>query len=251
MKTFKCPQWVLLFPLLFLQPLYAAETTIAVAANFTAPMQKLVARFQEESGHIVKAAYGSTGKFFTQIENGAPFDVLLSADQDTPERLEKEGLGVERTRFTYATGALVLWSKRNAWVDNKGEILRSDQFQHLAIADPKLAPYGLAALQTMKALGLAEKLNPKWVQGENISQAYQFVATGNAELGFVALSQVYTDGHLREGSAWIVPAELYHPLHQDAILLTNGKNNMAAKTFLAFLKTDPAKKIMQTFGYQF
>lgn len=236
---------------LFAKPLLAVETTIAVAANFSAPMQKLAIAFHEETGHTVKISFGSTGKFFTQIAHGAPFDILLAADQDTPQRLENEGLGEVHSRFTYATGALVLWSAREKWIDPKADILQLGQFNHLAVADPKLAPYGAAAMQTLKSLNLLEKLQTKFVQGENIGQTYQFVATGNAELGFVALSQVYTEGHLREGSAWIVPQNLYQPLHQDAILLKNGKDNPAAKSFLTYLKSDQAKKIMQNFGYAF
>lgn len=229
---------------------YGQETSIAVAANFSAPMQKLVRAFQDLSGYRVKISTGASGKFYSQIHNGALYDVLLSADQETPERIENEKLGVEHTRFTYATGLLVLWSTREGFIDSKGEVLQNASFNHIAIADPKLAPYGLAAAQALHALGLSEKLKSKLVQGENIGQTFQFVATANAELGFIALSQVFLDGKLKEGSAWIVSPDLYRPLHQDAILLDAGKDNQAAKAFLAFLKTDVAKRIIQSFGYQ-
>ena len=227
------------------------ETSIAVASNFSAPMQKLVSTFQDASGHHIKVSSGATGKFYSQIQNGAPFDILLSADQETPERIENEKSGIAHTRFTYATGVLGLWSAREGFVDSKGEVLRNASFHHVAIADPKLAPYGQAAAQTLQALGLTDKLKSKLVQGENIGQTFQFVASANAELGFIALSQVFLDGKLKDGSAWIVPSDLYRPLHQDAILLNAGKDNPAAKAFLAFLKTDKAKRIMQAYGYQF
>ena len=240
------------FILISISPsIHAGETSIAVAANFSAPIQRLARSFQEETGNQVKLSSGSTGKFYTQIQNGAPFDILLAADQETPQRLENEKLGIENTRFTYATGILVLWSAREGYVDSRGEILHKGSFNHLAIADPKLAPYGLAAMQTLSKLNLIDKLKTKLVQGENIGQTFQFAATANAELGFVALSQVYADGKLSMGSIWIVPQALYHPLHQDAILLKTGKDNLAATSFLAFLKTEKAKKVMHDFGYQF
>jgi len=230
---------------------YANEANIAVAANFTGTAQKLGVLFQEETGHHIKIASGATGKFFAQIQNGAPFDVLLAADQDTPARIEQEGFGVEHSRFTYATGTLVLWSAREGKVDSKGAVLQKGEFHYLAIANPKLAPYGQAAIQTLDKLRLSQSLKDKLVQGENIGQTHQFIASGNADLGFVALSQVYADGKLTSGSAWIVPESFYQPLHQDAILLKTGQNNPAARAFLDFLKTERAKKVMQSFGYHF
>ena len=180
----------------------AAEVSVAVAANFTAPMQKIASAFEQDTGHKAVLSFGSTGKFYAQIKNGAPFQILLSADDETAARLESEGAAVSGTRFTYATGRLVLWSKQAGVVDDKGDVLHKGAFDHIAIADPKLAPYGAAALEVINKLGLVSELQPKFVQGENIGQAYQFVVTGNAALGFVALSQVTSDGKIREGSAY-------------------------------------------------
>ena len=183
----------------------AAEVSVAVAANFTAPMQKLAQVFEQETGHKALLSFGSTGNFYAQIRNGAPFHVLLAADDDTPLKIEQEGLGVPGSRFTYAIGKLVLWSKQPGLVDDKGDILRSGTFARIAIANPKLAPYGAAAIETMVKLGVLQVLQPRLVQGENIAQTYQFIATENAPLGFVALSQILRDGKIVQGSAWIVP----------------------------------------------
>jgi molybdate transport system substrate-binding protein len=228
----------------------ADDISVAVAANFTAPAQAIAAEFERSSGNHVAISSGATGKFYAQIKAGAPFDVLLAADDETPKRLEDEGAGVAGSRFTYAIGQLVLWSPKPGVVDRKGEVLGKGGFDHLAICDPKLAPYGEAAVESLRALGLYDKLQPKFVQGESISQAYQFVASGNAELGFVALSQVYRDGTIREGSAWIVPRKLYAPLRQDAVLLQAGKDKAAARAWLAFLKGDAAVRVMRSFGYE-
>lgn len=227
----------------------ADEIQAAVAANFTAPMQRIVADFEQQSGHKVATTFGSTGKFYAQIRNGAPFDVLLSADEQTPAKLEQEGAGVAGSRFNYATGKLVLWSAREAVVDAKGEVLKRGNFDHIALASPKLAPYGAAAMEVMNALGVADALRPKFVQGENIAQTYQFVLSGNALLGFVALSQVHKDGKIVAGSAWIVPSSLYQPLCQDAILLMKGKDKAAARDFLQFLRSDKARDAIKSFGY--
>ncbi len=227
----------------------AAEVSVAVAANFTVPMQKIAAAFEQETGHKAVLSFGSTGKFYAQIKNGAPFQILLSADDETPARLESEGAAVAGTRFTYATGRLVLWSKQAGLVDDKGEVLRKGLFAHIALADPKLAPYGAAALEALTNLGLLQELQPKFVQGENIAQAYQFVLTGNAALGFVALSQVMVDGKPREGSGWIVPASLHKPLQQDAIVLNAGKDNTAATALMVYLRGDKARAIIRAFGY--
>ena len=227
----------------------AAEVNVAVAANFNAPMQKIAARFEQETGHKAILSFGGTGKFYSQIQHGAPFQVLLSADGTTPARLEQEGLGVKGSRFTYAIGKLVLWSKRANFVDDRGEVLKSGKFERLALADPKLAPYGAAAIEAMGTMGVLSALTPKIVQGENISQAFQFIATENAQLGFVALSQVFADGRIAEGSAWIVPANLYSPIRQDAILLSKGKDDAAALALLAYLKGDKAKAVIRSFGY--
>lgn len=230
-------------------PVQAAEVNVAVAANFSAPMQAIAARFAEDSGHRAQLSFGSTGKFYTQIRSGAPFAVLLAADQRTPERLEREGLAVAGSRFTYATGTLVLWSRDPARVDAQGEVLHSGRFAHLAIADPRVAPYGVAALETLGALGLLESLQPRLVQGTSIAQAYQFVATGNAELGFVALSQVIRDGQIGSGSAWIVPSALHAPLRQDAVLLAPGRDDPAAVALMAYLRSAVAQEIIRAWGY--
>lgn len=228
---------------------FAAEVSVAVAANFTAPMQKIAQVFAQDTGHKAVLAFGSTGNFYAQIRNGAPFQILLAADEETPARIEKEGLGVANSRFTYATGQLVLWSKQAGLVDDKGDVLLRGKFERLAIANPKLAPYGLAAMETLTRLGLLQSLTPKFVQGENIAQTYQFVATENAALGFVALSQVFADGRIKEGSAWIVPASMHTPIQQDAVLLLTGKDNPAAAALLGYLHGDKAKGIMRSFGY--
>jgi molybdate transport system substrate-binding protein len=213
-------------------------------------MQKLAPLFEKDTGHKMVLAFGSTGGFYAQIKNGGPFYVLLSADDETPLKLEKEGFAVKGTRFTYATGQLILWSKQPGFIDEKADVLRTGQFQRLAMANPKLAPYGLAALETLQKLGLLQQLQPKLVQGDNIAQTYQFVSTENAQLGFVALSQVYAEGKLLQGSGWRVPSHLHAPIQQDAVLLNAGQNNPAAKELLAFLKTDKAKALIQAYGYQ-
>ncbi|MBP5997205.1 MAG: molybdate ABC transporter substrate-binding protein [Azonexus sp.] len=229
---------------------HADEVQVAVAANFTAPMQQIAAQFEKDSGHKAVLSFGATGKFYAQIVNGAPFELLLAADDETPARLEKEGQGVPGSRFTYAIGKLVLWSADPALVDGKGEILKKGGFRHLALANPKTAPYGAAAVETMSKLGVLSTLQPLFVQGENISQTQQFITTGNAELGFVALSQVFKDGRITGGSAWIVPAGLYEPIRQDAVLLARGKDKPAAAALAAYLKGDKAKAVIRSFGYE-
>ena len=228
----------------------AGDALLAVAANFTAPMQKIAQAFEQDTGHKAVLSFGATGSFYAQIKNGAPFDVLLAADDDTPLKIEKEGLSVVGSRFTYATGQLVLWSKQAGLVDDKGDVLRSGKFQKLAIANPKLAPYGLAATETLTQLGLLSELQPKIVMGESIGQTYQFLVTENAQLGFVALSQVFADGKITQGSAWVVPAKLHNPIQQDAVLLNSGKNNPAAAALLTYLKSDKARAIIKSYGYQ-
>ena len=227
----------------------AAEVQVAVAANFTAPMQKIAPLFEADTGHKAVLAFGSTGRFYAQIKNGAPFDVLLAADDETPAKLEREGQGGSRS--TYAIGKLVLWSKQPTLVDAQGAVLRSGRFDKIALADPKLAPYGAAAIETLSQLGLLDTLRPKIVQGENIAQTWQFVATENAQLGFVALSQVWADGRLKEGSAWRVPTTLYSPIRQDAILLNKGRDNAAAAALLQYLRSEKARNIISSYGYDY
>lgn len=227
----------------------ADDVQVAVAANFTALMKIIAADFEKASGHKAALSFGATGKFYAQIKNGAPFDVLLAADDEIPAKIEKEGLGVPGSRFTYAIGKLVLWSAKPGYVDDKGDLLKKGNFEHIALGNPKLAPYGAAAVEVMTRLGLMNALEPKFVQGENIAQTYQFVSTGNAELGFVALSQVYEDGKLKSGSGWIVPATMHSPIRQDAVLLTRGKDNPAAVALLQYLKSEKAKGVIKSYGY--
>lgn len=229
----------------------AAEVSVAVAANFTAPMQKIAAAFERDTGHVTQLVFGATGGFYAQIKNAAPFQVLLAADEKTPRRLEYEGLAVVGTRYTYAVGRLALWSRQAGLVDAQAEVLKTGNFKHLALADPKLAPYGAAAVEVLGKLGLQASLAGRLVYGKNIAQAQQFVATGNAELGFVAWSQVFADGKLTQGSAWKVPAALHTPLRQDAVLLNAGTNNPAAAALLAYLRAEKARAIMASFGYDF
>jgi molybdate transport system substrate-binding protein len=227
----------------------AGEVHVAVAANFAAPMARIAESFTAATGHVVKLSSGATGKFHAQILAGAPFELLLAADAETPKRLVDEGHAVASSRFTYATGRLVLWSAKPGWVDAQGAVLASGRFAHLAIANPKVAPYGRAAMEVLRARGLADTLAPKLVTGESVAQAFQFVATGNAELGFVALSQVQVPGKASTGSAWVVPAAMHAPILQDAVLLKAGEHNPAASALLAYLKTAAARELMRSFGY--
>jgi len=248
MKSSHLPAILLVSLLGVAAHVHADEVTVAVAANFTAPMQKITADFEKDTGHKVMTTYGATGKFYAQIKNGAPFEVLLAADDETPARLVTENAAVSGTSFTYAIGKLVLWSAKPAVVDGAGEVLKKGGFDHIALANPKLAPYGAAAVQTMKALGVYDSLQAKLVTAENISQSHQFVSTGNALLGFVALSQVLKDGKI-EGSAWLVPAKLYTPIRQDAVILDKGKGKPAAEAFMKYLKGDKAKAVIKSYGY--
>lgn len=226
------------------------QVQVAVAANFSAPLPTLAKGFENATGHHLVAAYGATGQLYAQIRNGAPFEVFLAADDITPAKLESEGLGVAGSRFTYAIGTLALWSPMEGYVDDQGAVLRANQFRHLAIANPKTAPYGLAATQVLAKLGLTQAMAPKLVEGQNIAQTIQFVASGNAELGFVALAQVYKEGQITSGSAWQVPAELHEPIRQDALLLAKGKDNPAAKALLDYLHSEEATAVIRTYGYQ-
>lgn len=235
--------------LLFGQTSWAATVLVAVAANFSKPMTEIAAEFEKSTGHSAKLSFGSSGKFVSQLENGAPFEILLSADETSRIKLEKAGLAVPNSHFTYALGKLVLWSATPGYVDDQGKILTTGGFKHLALADPKLAPYGVAAVDVLKGLNLQDKLQPLFVLGENIAQTYQFISTGNAELGFVALSQVIENGKIATGSGWIIPAELHTPIKQDAVLLTLGAENPAAQALMDYLKSAPALAIIEKYGY--
>lgn len=228
----------------------ADEVQVAVAANFTAPIQAIAPEFEKATGHTMIAAFGATGQLYAQIKHGAPFEVFLAADDSTPAKLENEGEAVAGSRFTYATGALVLWSADEDYIDGSDAALKANEFRHLSIANPKAAPYGLAATQVLDKLGLTEAIKPKLVEGQNITQAHQFISSGNAKLGFIALSQVYKDGELTSGSAWMVPDDLHDPIHQDAVILKKGENNPAAAALVEFLRGPEAAGIIESFGYK-
>lgn len=228
----------------------AATVLVAVASNFTKPMTEIAEAFEKATGHSANLAFGSSGKFVAQLENGGPFEVFLAADTSNPVKLEKSGLAVADSRFNYAIGKLVLWSSQANYVDDQGQILSKGGFKHLALADPKLAPYGAAAVETMKNMNVLDKLQPLFVQGENIAQTYQFISTGNAELGFIALSQVIgKEGKITEGSGWIIPANLHQPIMQDVVLLKKGEENPAAPALMKFLKSPEAQAIIRKYGY--
>ena len=231
-------------------PVQAAEVNVAVAANFTTPMKRIVEKFEKDTGHKVVMSFSSTGRFYAQITHGAPFDVFLSADDDTPARLEKEGAAVAGSRFTYATGRLVLWSAKPGLVDEKAAMLLRSDFKYLAIAAPKLAPYGAAAVETLTKLGMLPQLQTKLVTGESIGQTFSMISSGNADLGFVAMSQVFEDGKLKNGSVWVVPGHLHSPLKQDAVILVRGRNNPAALQLMTFMRSGQARAIMNSYGYE-
>ncbi len=223
----------------------AAQVNVAVAANFTDAAKEIATAFKAKTGHDASLSFGSTGQLYTQITQEAPFQVFVSADEARPKKAIEDGFGVADSLFTYAIGKLVLWSKNPDLIKGP-ETLQSGVFTKLAYCNPVGAPYGAAAVETLKALNLYDRLQSKLVQGENISQAFQFVDTGNAELGFVALSQVAKNA---VGSRWVVPQNLYTPIRQDAVLLKNAVNNEAAIAFMSFLKGPQAQLIIEKFGY--
>ncbi|MFZ0267261.1 molybdate ABC transporter substrate-binding protein [Caulobacter sp.] len=236
-----------LFLTLDAAPALADDTQVAVAANFTDPAKEIAAAFKAKTGHTAILSFGSSGQFYTQMVHGAPYEVFLSADAERPRKAEQDGLAVAGSRFTYAVGRLVLYSTTPGLVDAKGAVLKTDRFAKLAIADPTAAPYGAAAVQTMQTLKVYDTLAPKIVKGASITQAYQYVATGNAELGFVALSQVINEPG---GSRWVVPAARHAPIDQQAVLLRTGEKNPAAKAFVTFLKSPTAVAIIKRYGYE-
>ena len=229
----------------------ATELKVAVAANFAQTLKEISTVFEKDTGHKLAITQGSTGKLYAQISQGAPFEVFLSADDETPEKLVTEGKAINGTRFTYAIGRLALWSPKPELVDEGGQVLKTDKFRFLAIANARVAPYGRAAVQVMQKLGVLASIEPRVVQGESITQTFQFVSTGNAQLGFVALSQISENGKIKSGSAWIVPENMHEQLRQDAVLLNPGKDSPAASALLNFLKSDKARKIIASHGYQF
>ncbi|MET4578912.1 molybdate ABC transporter substrate-binding protein [Ottowia thiooxydans] len=229
---------------------HAESVQIAVAANFTAPAKALAEIFAKTTGHEAKLSFGATGAFYTQIKNGAPFDILLAADDERPARLEKEGDTVPGSRFTYAIGQLALWSAKPGFVDGEGAVLKKGGFNKIAIANAKLAPYGAAAVETMEKLGLTTALQPKLVTGESIGQTYNFIATGNAELGFVALAQVLDGGKLKSGSMWVVPSKYHTAIVQEAVILKRAAANPAAKAWMELLRSPRTKDFIRSYGYE-
>jgi molybdate transport system substrate-binding protein len=228
----------------------SAEVQVAVASNFAAPAKSLARAFHRTTGHRAVISLGATGKLYAQIRQGAPYEVLLAADAATPAKLIDEGLALADTRMTYAIGRLVLWSRDTDRMDSNGKILSQGQFRRLAIANPKLAPYGAAAVQTLQALGALERLRSRLVEAANINQTFQFVASGNAEVGFVALSQVTRYDRLQKGSAWIVPANLHDPIIQEAVVLKRADRNPAAQAWIRYLASNSAHEIIRSYGYE-
>lgn len=242
-------QWPLLALAVTAGTLHAADAHIAVAANFADPIKAIASVLQKTTGHTLKISVGATGGLYAQIRNGAPFDAMLAADTKTPAQLEADGLAQPGSRFTYATGKLVLWSADAAKVDAQGAVLKGGAFRKLALANPKTAPYGAAAVQTMDKLGLTAALTQKLVQGESIGQTYNFAFTGNAEIAFVAMSQVLEGGRLKGGSMWVVPQNLYAPIEQGAVLLKRGANNEAAVALMKLLQSQNIKTLIRSYGY--
>jgi len=230
-------------------PAFAEQALVAVAANFISPFREIAIEFETTTGHTLRVATGSSGNFYSQIKNGAPFDVFFSADMERPKLLENEGLGVKDSRFTYAIGRLVLWSPNTDLIKGE-ETLRTKPFRRLAMANPKTAPYGVAAIQTMKKLELWENVQPQIVMGESLGQTMGFIESGNAQLGFVALSQVLDPKIKGQGSRWDVPAHLHEPITQDVIVLMKGKDNQAAKALIEFIGGPQARKIIERYGYE-
>ena len=227
-------------------PARADEVRIAVATNFSGTMDALVGAFEAKSDHTILVSSGSTGSHYAQIKNGAPFDAFFSADAERPKLLESEGIGVAGSRFLYAVGRLALWSPRAGYVDGDGAVIATGDYRHLAIANPELAPYGAAARQVLRARGLWDTVQPRLVQGQDIGQAYSFVATANAELGFVALAQIKRPGTDPDGSDWLVPESLHEPIEQQAVLL---RDTPGARAFVEFVKTEEARAIIRNYGY--
>lgn len=244
-QTLRAGSTALALVMALAMPAAAGEVIAAVAANFTEPAKEIATLFTQKTGHTVTYTFGPSGQFYTQISQGAPFEVFLSADASRPKKAIEEGYAVAGTDFTYAVGKLVLWSADPAKVDAKGEVLKSD-LEHVAIADPKSAPYGAAGVEVMKKLGVYDALEPKLVTGKSITQAYEFAATGNAPVAFVAYSQVIGKD---KGSSWMVPQDLYKPIKQDAVLLKTGAEDEAAKAYLDFLKSPEALEIIKKYGY--
>lgn len=230
-------------------PAFAERALVAVAANFVPPFREIALEFEKSTGHRLQVAGGSSGNFYSQIKNGAPFDVFFSADMERPKLLEDEGLGIKDTRFTYAIGRLVLWSPNESLIKGE-ETLRSKQYKRLAMASPKTAPYGMAAMQAMQKLEIWDSVQTQVVMGESLGQTMGFIESGNAQLGFVALSQVLDPKIKGKGGRWDVPNNLHEPIKQDVIMLTRAKDNLAAKALMEFIGSPQAKKIIERYGYE-
>lgn len=228
------------------EKLVADEIRVAVASNFIGAIKSIAESFEASTGHKVTLISGSTGKHYAQIKHGAPFDIYFAADVKRAKLLAEEGVAQPGSRFTYAIGKVILWSPKSGTVDLEGKVLEQGEFRHLAIANPKLAPYGKAAKEVLQARGLWDGLRGRMVRGENIGQTFQFVKSGNAKLGFVAYSQVKRPGHPVEGSFWAVPQSLYSPIEQQAVLL---KDKDAARAFLSFVRRDESLEMIRGFGY--
>ena len=241
---------VLLLCGLMSSPVRAGEVSVAVAANFAAPMEKITSLFEKESGHTVNATLGASGKLYAQIKAGARFGVFLSADEEMPRRLLQEGLAVTGSRFVYTTGRLVLWSVLPDLVDDKGAVLNKGNFNKLAYADPLYSPYGVAAKETLGKLTMWNAMQKKLKKVESVTDAYQLAAAENADLAFIALAQVMRDGKVGQGSWWLVPSELHKPIRQSAVELSVAKDQVAAQAFLEFLKSEKARAVMRSFGYE-
>jgi molybdate transport system substrate-binding protein len=229
---------------------FANDINVAVAGNFLKPLKILSTQFELETGHKLLLSVGSTGKLFTQINHGAPFEIFLAADQIRPTKLVEQQLADKDSQFTYAKGKLVLWSQEPDLIDPQGDRLKSQRLIHLAIANPKIAPYGAQALQVLKHLGLYSQLKDKLLFGQNVGQVFQYVSSGNVRQGIIPLSQVTNEGTITSGSAWIIPSNFYQPIKQDAVLLNHGKSNPAAHLFLNYLKSPQALSIIRSFGYE-
>ena len=246
-KTKRTYLWITAICLTFSTNLLpAGNIRVAVASNFSDTIKEISKRFETDTNHKVTLVFGSTGKHYAQIKNGAPFEVFFAADKKRAQRLEKEGVSLPGSRFTYAIGKLALWSPKTEFVNEGGKVLDGNSFRYLALANPKLAPYGKAAEQVLQRRGLWNSLHERTVRGENIGQAFQFIKSGNAELGFVAYSQIKKPDKPIEGSYWLIPPSLYDPIEQQAVLL---KDNSIARSFLDFVKSNEARAIIKQFGY--
>ncbi|MCG8414537.1 MAG: molybdate ABC transporter substrate-binding protein [Pseudomonadales bacterium] len=244
----RLPAVVLFQLLLCMTPVHAEQILVAVASNFSAPMERIATEFEEQTGHEINLVFGSSGRLFAQIRNGAPFQLFFSADQEKPQQLEAAGLTVQDSRFTYVIGSLVLWSS-NAALSIDGPDILDSEFKRLALANSALAPYGRAAEEALEFFNKTATTRSRWVRGENIAQTYQFVETGNADLGFVAMSQVLSDGKITRGQGWVVPSDSHSPIRQDAVQIKYGRVCEVCGLYLDFMRSPRVADIVQAYGY--